>query len=423
MFASDVTKYEALSTACYISAELISELADKELARTKLLEEKRNLIKLSGDLISTGKISIPLFKRILTFLYSACKMSGEIAIYLRDSHKDLLNKMINTLLKKEVNEDYELLAGIVGLICSSMQNLESLDKGVANEVLNILRKIVVKTSPKESFFVKVDNLIKSCDEEKEQEKIEEIRKSLGQGANVWTSEASANSIVLEVLAELFTSEECPEQNIKDYDDIGEDIKMEEEKSSYVETMADILIDKEFVDAIINKCTPFLTEDKCFQLKSLREASNIVKAAEKLRKNAYSCLLNLILNCPKKIGINENIKQLIINSLKEIVSASKANYLKEHISTFVKVSFERLTNDLHLEGSITQSDLSFILTAIQLMNNEEMQKNIISVLGVLLKSITHSLEFNKVSFCVKVGMLYSVIGIGNERLLSIDNSCT
>eukprot|EP00826_Nyctotherus_ovalis_P030010 TRINITY_DN2381_c0_g6_i1.p1 TRINITY_DN2381_c0_g6~~TRINITY_DN2381_c0_g6_i1.p1 ORF type:complete len:346 (-),score=66.44 TRINITY_DN2381_c0_g6_i1:351-1388(-) len=318
-------------------------------------------------------------------------MSGDVAAYLRESHKEILSKMMNTLIKKEVGEDYELMAGIAGLICASIEDLKSIDKQAAAEILRIFHTILTATSPPDTFFTTIDASLKAFSEEQDEAKVEEIRKQMSQAAAVWVSEANANGIVLEVLAELFTSEEITEEESE------EDMKMEEE-TSYVETMADSLLNEELISAIIKRCTAFITNDKYLQLKSLRETSSVCKAAEKLRKNAFSCLLNLVLNRPKKVASNTNLKGLILNSLKEIVgntSETKATYLREHISTFVKVSFERLNTELHLESSITQPDLSIILASIQ-TTSEKVQENVITVLGVLLKSMPHSLDFNKAS---------------------------
>lgn len=390
LFAGDLAKHELLLTASYTSAELICELADQELAKTKLLEEKSNLVKLSSDLIATGKISIPLFKRILTFLYAVCKMSEEIAVYFRESHKEILSKMMNTLIKKEVGEDYELMAGIAGLICASVEDLKSIDKQAAAEILRCFHTILTATSPPDTFFTAVDASLKAFSEERDEGRADELRKQLSGAAATWVGEASANGIVLEALAELFTSEETEEEG-------EEDVKMEEE-TSHVETMVDSLLNEELIDAIIKRCTSFITNDKYLQLKSLRETSSVCKAAEKLRKNAFSCLLNLVLNRSKKVASNAKLKGLVLDSLKEIAgstSETKVSYLREHISTFVKVSFEKLNAELHLESSVTQPDLSVILASIQ-TTSEKVQENVITVLGVLLKSIPHSLDFNKVS---------------------------
>eukprot|EP01022_Parablepharisma_sp_SALTPOND_P033603 TRINITY_DN89119_c1_g1_i1.p1 TRINITY_DN89119_c1_g1~~TRINITY_DN89119_c1_g1_i1.p1 ORF type:complete len:486 (-),score=53.84 TRINITY_DN89119_c1_g1_i1:1403-2860(-) len=396
-----MNRIETVLTAGYMSASLICELADKELAENKLLSPSGGIVKLACEIINTGRISPSLFKKLTNFLYIACKMSQKLASYLKKNHKLLFRKITTSLIKRELGSDLELLATVAGLVFSAAENLEG-ETATINEVLHIVKFAVGETDPFNDFSLNIAPFISKIEKEEE---AEETRKTLEHNVAMWANTANANNIALEIFAELFTSEEDDEEMQDIPEGSDEDLKMDYEGEPdpvQVETKVDAVLDEKVVKALMRKCENWINLELEAKLKAVRETEEIIKVAEKTRMNAYACLLNVVLSRSKKLislcEKEESLAQLVHNSLKELMKEKaephKSRCLFERISVFVKVTLEKIGPSLNLPAVFPAAEIPIISKAIQVEVFQGIQLNLISALGCILKFVPHSFEQNK-----------------------------
>jgi len=419
LFMGDLTKNELILTTCYNSLILLVELAEKEQIEPKILTSDGGILKLSAEIISTGKISVPIFKKILNFLYSSCKMSEKVAAYFKEKHADLIGKFLNSLLGHEFGSDIELFSVISGFIQSIYEDLSKLEKGMGQEIIKSLKKIIIETNIQSEYMSKIDSIIKTLDKAKMSAGGEEIPENsenaspelvqLKKESELLISQINACSISFEIFAELFTQEEINDisEEIDENEKIEEnDVKMEDNEiaENYKENLGDENLDAALFSAILIKSQKILNAENIGHLKSLKSASEIIQVCDKMRLNATSCLINLSLNRHKKFiefsKIISGTDTLILGLFKELFeptdAPTKQSIVEERISTFVKIIFEKYDSELKISKFISETDIPKILEATKLQN-ENIQANIVYILGIILKNMQHSKDLNKVYF--------------------------
>ncbi len=401
LFAGDLGKFEILIITAFVSATLICELSERTVAEERLLEADGGMVKLASEIMMTGKISVPVFKGICGFLYTSCKMSQKVAEYVRTKQTALVAKLAGTLINKELGSDSELMLTVTGLLYSVIDELKPENKPLTEEILRVVKLAVVGTKPQADYADTVGKILgQLCEPARTEEDIEALSKSLEQAAAGWVSRANAVNMSLEILAELFTAgEEGMDTAGADEDEIAEDVKMEEE-APQVETQADVLLDAALLEAIVSKCDKWLTSEWSEGIKRVREVSSVVRTAEKIRINAYGCMLNLILNRTKKMStMSSSFLHLIVAAIHELCTLSKEqkkpDLVHERISTFAKVCIEKLGGSFHLPDLLPLPNVMSLLGAIQTGVHEVIQQNLISVLGAFLKAVPHPADTNKV----------------------------
>lgn len=391
LFESDISKIMAFIDIGYTSITLICELSDKELVEQRFLQGEGGIIKFTCQISTSGKISVELFKKVVNFLYVASKMSQKITEFLRNDHNSIIGNLTKALIKSELGTDPEFVVIISGLIFSVKETLTSHEEApILKEILRIIKLIVTETNPVNDFNVSIGVLINQLKEEHNEKVIKEIYEEIGKYTETWMINGNANNVALEILAELFTSE--------DNQCLYEDDKMDDIEET--KTMADSILDKKLVLSLIHKCENWITPILEVQIKSIKETGKILKLAEKIRMNAFGCLLNLIVNKRQELldSCNEenNLSTLICASLKELespkVDPRKSYYLYERISTFIKLSLETMGANLHL--GITGDDAVLLSNYIQSETSEIIQLNLISALGCILKTVPHNNLQNK-----------------------------
>lgn len=391
---------------------LIIELSDRTFVETYILGSDGGFIKLAGDIIDSGKISLPLFMQISSFLYSSCKASQKIVKYFSESHVGLIKRLNSLLINKESGNNSEILVVVGGLLYSLFENIASADEKLLAEIIRILKTVIEDTNPKQDYICNIEKHIKEiADEAKKEEEVEEIRKIMEQKLTSWNSIANSNTIALEILAELFSTEddtmEMEYEEDKNQEEGEEDLKMDyakEIEKDASETKADILLNATFLNAIFNKSLDWsIPNEEQEQLKSLREASDIFKKIDKIRIKAFDGLLNLLVNRTKKIGAllspYKDIACIIINFIQEIsLNASKDKVVFEKMSGFIKLAFEKYGEQMSstIQKLVKPENLISILQSTLNITNENVQLNMISIFGNLLKYVPHSKDINKVN---------------------------
>jgi len=363
LFEADICRIHETLSVSYTSGTLICELADKKLVEDKLLIPDGGILRLTCEVIKAGKIQLDLVKKLVNFLYVASKMSQRVAESLHANDYSIIKSLTNLLIQKQLGGDLEFQSIVAGLIFSIRGTLEyKEDDLIMKEILNITQFIINKSDPYNDLF---NNVLKE-----------------EQDVKYWTVVVNANTIALEVLSELFTSEDPPEEEVKM--DCTEELK----------TRADSILDEALINSVIRRC------EKKEIPQEVKEAGQIQSAIEKMRIESFGCLLNFVINKSQELLklSNTSLANLIYQSIKELSNAN-SHYLFERISTFTKVSLERLGSDLDLSSSITEHEIQRLCNLIQTITSETIQLNLISILGCILKYVPHTIEQNKVCFSV------------------------
>ncbi len=369
-------------------------------------------------MVSSGKVSVELFKRLGSFLYATCKMSQKVATYIKLKHAGMVKKLVSSLAHREFGTDIELWALAGGLVFSVLEeeeqgNYNAADKAVAQEIVQMVRFIIGETKPDEEFRVNVEPKLgwkeDGLDDKTEEEKDRAgdlAREDLIQSASMWLSMANANNIALEVLTEMFTAKEPEGAMETGEEELKEETCTEmhrEDEDISSPAAVDEILDARLVRAVIFRCGNWLSIETEAALKGTNETADIIRTVGKTRMNAYGCLLNLAVNRSKKLiatlGADKiAVTKLMLESFRAVIASGtdrrKSRCLFERMSLFLKLSLEKLGAALGI-GTTFAPELAALSAGVQAEVCEAIQLNLVGAIGSILKLTPHSDSQNKV----------------------------